>query len=119
MEYIVFTDESSITDSRFQSLSAFSLPFTHYDELKSIVNKILKESNVTEFKWQKLKDAKNFFCAEKLINFLFQNIHTCNLRVDTIIWDTHKCLYTFKPENPFNFWHYEPQGEYDKAPVRN
>lgn len=89
MEYIVFTDESYITDSRFQSLSAFSLPFAHYEELKANVSDLLKESDVFEFKWEKLKDAKYFFCAEKLINLIFQYIYKYTLRIDTLIWDTH------------------------------
>ena len=28
------------------------------------------------------------------------------------------CLWTPKPTNPINFWNYEPQGEYDRAPTR-
>lgn len=31
---------------------------------------------------------------------------------------TNKRLYTPNPNNPINFWKYEPQGEYDKAPTR-
>nr|CAJ71546.1 hypothetical protein kustc0801 [Candidatus Kuenenia stuttgartiensis] len=27
-------------------------------------------------------------------------------------------LYTFSPERPLNFWFYNPQHEFDKAPVR-
>ena len=27
-------------------------------------------------------------------------------------------LFTYNPENPINFWQYQPQGEYDKAPTR-
>jgi hypothetical protein len=31
-----------------------------------------------------------------------------------------KCyLHTFKPENPINFWNYEPQHEMDKAPIKS
>lgn len=29
-----------------------------------------------------------------------------------------KCLWTPEPKNPINFWKYEPQGEYDKAPTK-
>ena len=87
MEYIVFTDESNITASQFQSLSAFSLPYCYYDELTSEVNKILYNSQVLEFKWQKLKNAKNYFCAEKLIALVFAKLYSFNLRVDTVMWD--------------------------------
>jgi hypothetical protein len=33
--------------------------------------------------------------------------------------DSTKCLYTYKPEYPINFWYYEPQHEKDKAPTSN
>ena len=32
---------------------------------------------------------------------------------------TKKCLSTFKPENPINFWWYKPQHPLDKAPLRD
>jgi len=32
---------------------------------------------------------------------------------------TMKRLWTpYHPANPINFWNYEPQGDYDKAPVK-
>lgn len=30
-----------------------------------------------------------------------------------------KCLYSFNPQKPLNFWHYVPQHSQDKAPIRN
>ncbi len=53
MDYIAFTDESYITDSRYQSLTAFSFKKIHYPEVISDINNILKESDVDEFKWNK------------------------------------------------------------------
>ena len=31
---------------------------------------------------------------------------------------TNNRLQTFNRNNPINFWNYEPQGDYDKAPVK-
>lgn len=89
MEYVVFTDESYITDSRFQSLTAFSIHKNAWDKAKSELNNILASSNVTEFKWQKLNNAKNYFCAEKIIDFIFNNLSNFKMRIDILIWDTH------------------------------
>jgi hypothetical protein len=89
MEYIVFTDESYITDSRYQSLSAFSFKKSSYHDIFYSIQSILSESGVSEFKWQKLKDAKYYFCAEKIIKYILNNIRSHELRVDTIVWDTH------------------------------
>lgn len=89
MEYVVFTDESQITASRFQSLSAFSLHKSKCEEATEEIKDILKDSEIEEFKWKKVKDAKYYFCAEKIINFLFNNLYKYKIRIDTIIWDTH------------------------------
>ncbi len=53
------------------------------------LKELLNESNVKEFKWQKLKDAKYRFCAIKLINAVWDLIQSDDARVDTIIWDTN------------------------------
>ncbi len=89
MEYYIFTDESKITASRYQSISAFSLCNSSYLEANDLFSKILVSSNVREFKWQELKDAKSYFCAEKIIDFIFCNLNKYSIRIDTIIWDTH------------------------------
>lgn len=88
-EYIIFTDESSITDSRFHCLSAFSFEKSSYNFVNDSLKTLLLESKVEEFKWNKLKDAKYFFCAEKIIRFVLNNISKINLRIDTLVWDTH------------------------------
>jgi len=88
LEYVVFTDESQITASRFRSLSAFSIHKTVWNKASTKISDILKDSNVEEFKWLKLKDAKYYFCAEKIINYLFKYLLQHKIRIDTIIWDT-------------------------------
>lgn len=87
-EYVVFTDESQITASRFRSLSAFSMPVSSWPVVSEALSRILIDSEVTEFKWNKVKDAKNFFCAEKYTNFVLANLGALELRVDVLIWDT-------------------------------
>lgn len=89
MDYIVYTDESYITDSRYQSISAFSLPFENLDKLAAKLQDILADSNVQEFKWQKLKDAKYYFCAEKILTLINTELSNMSLRIDTLVWDTH------------------------------
>ncbi len=89
MKYLVFTDESQITASRFQSISAFSLHRSKYKEATEEIKALLKNSGVEEFKWKKLKDAKYYFCAEKILKFIFDKLYEYKIRVDTLIWDTH------------------------------
>lgn len=89
MDYIAYTDESNISGSRFQSLSVLSFHRSYSKKLKDKVISILKHSDVHEFKWTKVKDAKYTFCAEKLINLIMTKLSIYNIRVDTIMWDTH------------------------------
>lgn len=99
MEYIVFTDESYITDSRYQSLSAFSFEKSYYPQVFSDIKEILQDSNVDEFKWNKLKDAKYYFCAEKFCNYLFSGLTKHQFRIDTLVWDTHDARHSVTGRN--------------------
>jgi len=88
MQYIIFTDESYITDSRFRSISAVSFLYDHYDDFNNEFKKILSSSGVSEFKWQKLKDARYFFCANKILDLVLNCLYSFQLRIDVLIWDT-------------------------------
>jgi hypothetical protein len=96
LEYVAFTDESQITASRFQSLSAFSIHKSLWNKAQNEITDILKDSDISEFKWQKLKDAKYYFCAKKIINFVFENIRDHKMRIDTLVWDTHDSRHTIQ-----------------------
>lgn len=88
MEYAVYSDESYISAERFRSICAISFPRSFTDEIHNEIEAILKNSGVSEFKWQKLNDAKYRFCAQKLNKYLFENLFRKKVRVDVIIWDT-------------------------------
>ncbi len=89
MDYIVFTDESSITKHRFRGISAFSLPLKYYEELNGRVGDILRESSASEFKWEKTRNEKYCSCAKKLIDFVIEGVNNYNVRIDTIVWDIY------------------------------
>jgi len=89
MKYTVFSDESYISAERYRSIGAFSFPKDFEDNINDSLKWILSDSSVNEFKWKKLGDARYRFCAEKLIDYLLENIFSKQFRVDVIIWDTH------------------------------
>ena len=89
MHYTAYCDESSPTVGQFRSICAFSAPAAVVPDVRSSLNKLLSESGIREFKWNKLKDAKYRFGAEKIINYLLSTIGPLNLRLDTLVWDTH------------------------------
>jgi hypothetical protein len=67
MNFIAFSDESYSTAERYRSIATFSFPEENHKYVRGELTGILKDSNVSEFKWHRLKDAKYRFCAMKLI----------------------------------------------------
>ena len=84
--YVLYSDESHITDLRYESISTISLPVDKVSELTTIINNKLIESDVDEFKWKWVDSAKYRFAGIKLIDIAINWI-TTNFRIDTIIWD--------------------------------
>jgi hypothetical protein len=99
MKYIVCTDESYITDSRFRSISAVSFLYNYHEEFNLKFERILSESSVSEFKWQKLKDARYYYCAEKILDLVLSSLDSYQLRVDTLIWDTYDSRHSIVGRN--------------------
>ena len=95
MQYISFADES-YSDDGFKSIAAFSLKSDNFFKTNLQFKQILKEANIEEFKWQKLKNKKYSFCAEKLIDYVWQLIQTDDARVDVIMWDINDSRHKIK-----------------------
>lgn len=96
MQYVSFADESYSNDSGFKSIAAFSLKSRNLSQITSNLRELLEESNVREFKWQKLKDAKYQFCAQKLIDTVWSLVQTDDARVDVVIWNINDSRHNIK-----------------------
>ncbi len=84
--HYAFSDDSKHKDERYNSLAITTLKRESYELLNKNLNEIFKKSNIeNEFKWEKLRNAKYRFAAEKIIDFIF--INQSSLRVDILIWD--------------------------------
>lgn len=88
MQYSIYLDESYIVKEQFRSISAFSFLTSHKEIVKQSIVQALDSSDLSEFKWNKLKGAKYYFCAEKYLDIIFKNLYQANIRIDTLIWDT-------------------------------
>lgn len=51
-------------------------------------------------------------------NLLDQFNSKCKARKLGVSLESKRCLHTFDKRNPISFWHYEPQHENDKAPIK-
>ena len=89
MNFIAYSDESYSTAERYRSIATFSFAMDYHQQIRSELFSILKESEVSEFKWNKLKDAKYRFCALKFIEAAIGFVGKHDARIDVLIWDTH------------------------------
>jgi hypothetical protein len=89
MKFIAYSDESYSTAERYRSVATFSFPMDSHQQIRSELFGILKGSDVSEFKWHKLKDAKHRFCAIKFIEAIMGFLQKHQARIDVLIWDTH------------------------------
>jgi hypothetical protein len=85
--HIAFADESYYLDGRYRGLGLVSLRYRDYQSVTSKLKSILKESNIKEFKWNKLKSARERCAALKLIRYAIEIAHAGTLRFDLLTWD--------------------------------
>jgi hypothetical protein len=85
---IAYSDESNHNDGRYRAISLVTLNYSNALPFNQEVKKINEESNISsEFKWTKLKSARDRFAAIKLMDFVLEQIGQNQLRIDTLIWD--------------------------------
>ncbi len=85
--HVGFSDESNRNVGRFRSLSLVTTSLVHLNELEERLKALLSESGVSEFKWTKLRGARERFAAQKMCNFAIEKACAGQLRVDVLIWD--------------------------------
>jgi len=86
-QFTAYSDESYI-NARFQSVSVVTFSSESEAALRSELSGSLDSSSISEFKWSKLRQARDRFGAMKLIDFAIGQAIAENLRIDTLIWDT-------------------------------
>jgi hypothetical protein len=89
LTHIAYSDESYSTASRYRSIAAVTLEISRDHEISHLIRDLLRESNVSEFKWAKLKQARYRFAALKMIDQVLEFSIQSWVRVDVLIWDTH------------------------------
>lgn len=87
--HIAYSDESYQTGSRYRSIAVITLEAAHEKAITLSFKKLLQQSNVSEFKWERLRQARERFAALKMLDKTIEFATQGTLRVDTLIWDTH------------------------------
>lgn len=89
VDLAAYGDESGITNSRYRAISVLSGPADVLFTLRQTLSAELRDADVVEFKWKKLKNAKYKFAAKKLLFTMFPYATRREIRIDTLIWDTY------------------------------
>ncbi|MCB2209551.1 DUF3800 domain-containing protein [bacterium] len=87
--HIAFSDEAYYTSSRYRSIAVISLAKSSLDEMSLDLTKLLLDSDVKEFKWQKLRQARERFAALKMIDCVMHYAIQKKTRIDVLIWDVY------------------------------
>lgn len=88
VSHIGFSDESHWNEGRFRSISLVSLSLDQLENVNSGLRNLLVESNVSEFKWNKLSGARERSAAMKMCEFAVERALASQLRIDVLVWDT-------------------------------
>ena len=86
--HCAFSDESGYNIGQYRSIAMVSLPHRNLETLDEKIHTILESSNLREFKWKNLNDAKMRFCATKIVNYVVEQAVGGEFRVDVLTWDT-------------------------------
>jgi hypothetical protein len=87
--------------------------FKNYKNQKETKNRsLLFTENITKTEPEFKKANLNRF---QIVEFIKES---CEKNRIPVSLNTNNYLKTYNPQVPINFWHYEPQGDYDKAPIK-
>lgn len=92
--HVAFSDEAYYTSSRYRSIAVVSLAKSDFDDMSSDLTELLIDSDVREFKWQKLRQARERFAALKMIDCVMNYAIQEKTRIDVLIWDVYDYRHT-------------------------
>lgn len=85
--HIAYADESSHNIGRYRGIALVTISVADAEKANPTLERILKESSIKEFKWAKLRSARNRFAAQKIVECVFEWAVNRTLRIDAITWD--------------------------------
>lgn len=86
--HVAYSDEAYYSKGEYRSVSMLTTDVETAKLLETELNSLLKKSEISEFKWKKLRGTKYYSCAEKILNLVISFALESKIRVDTIIWDS-------------------------------
>jgi hypothetical protein len=87
MKYVVYLDESRITNSRYSSISAVSLPACEWPHVVEDLASLIDSFNVHDLKWEKVRNRKYRDAAISIFQRVTEKYVSHGMRIDSICWD--------------------------------
>lgn len=94
VSHLAYSDEAYYNKTRFRSVALVSLGATSSSHIINRFDELIGESGISEFKWEKLRQAREKFAAIKLIDETFRFALGGELRIDVLVWDTQDSRHT-------------------------
>lgn len=85
--HLAFSDESRHNIGRFRSVAVLTCKKDVAKDLRQVISQLIYEGDLKEFKWHKLRQARDRFVALKIIDHSLDNIRSNSIRIDVLIWD--------------------------------
>ena len=86
--HAAFSDESYYNRGRYRSIAVVTLEASQIPPSNQCLCELLGGSRVSELKFQKLRQARYRFAAQKVVDFVIEQALCGALRADVLIWDT-------------------------------
>jgi len=84
---IAFADDSHHNVGRYKAIGLITVVHNNLSGIRTDIGNLLRESGVTEFKWSKLRTARDRFAALKIIDYVLQGVSDRGVHVDVLSWD--------------------------------
>lgn len=85
--HVAYADETHYNIGRYRGVALITLSQKHVVDAKAELHHLLAESEVAEFKWKRLDNAKRRFAAIKMVQWTIRKCLEGVLRVDVLTWD--------------------------------
>ena len=86
--HYAFSDESHQNTGQFRGLGLLTATKPKAQEIGRVMQGVLLESGLKEFKWERLKTQKVLFAAKKIVDLLVGVVEREQVRIDVLVWDT-------------------------------
>lgn len=91
--HITFSDETQHNVGRYKAIAAVTVPFAEVERLQAELAVIIKTANLSEMKWEKVRNAKYRHGTMAALDWAF----TCgSISVDVLAWDIDDSRHSVK-----------------------